>query len=124
LRCHVLTETNADSKPKSHYVDYVDLHAIFIMSFPCTQCGLCCQHIDRVEQLHDYHSGDGRCYFYIDNIGCSIYKHRPLVCRVDEGYEQLFSSLITKQDYYEKNSEACNSLQVAHGLDKIFRIIL
>lgn len=93
------------------------------MSFPCTKCGLCCIHIDKVEQLAHYHSGDGICMHYDPQIGCKIYQDRPIICKIDEGYEQFFSTLMSLQKYYKVNADACNQLQIEHQLDKKFRII-
>lgn len=94
------------------------------MSFPCTKCGLCCQNISKIEQLKEFHSGDGVCKYYIINEGCSIYEHRPDVCRIDEGYIKFFSEIISHSDYYQKNADVCNQLQEKNNIDINFRVIL
>ena len=94
------------------------------MSFPCSQCGLCCQHIDKVAQLHDYQLASGNCRFYAEGVGCTIYENRPVVCKVDVGYEKFFSTIISKKDYYKENANTCNKLQILYGLDEKFRVIL
>ena len=94
------------------------------MTFPCTQCGLCCKNIDKVPQLDGYHAGDGICFHYNENVGCTIYANRPDVCRVDEGYQKFFSLLMTKQDYYIKNAQICNQMQTASNLDEKYRVVL
>ena len=99
-----------------------NLYKILNMSFPCTKCGLCCQHIDKVIQLSAYHSGDGICIHYDPNIGCKIYSNRPDVCRIDDGYTKFFQKRISRQAYYKKNAEMCNQLQTEHNLDKKFRV--
>ncbi len=68
------------TKVKTKPARYVFLNLI-IMSFPCTKCGLCCKHIDKVKQLSDYHTGDGICIYYDPKIGCQIYPNRPYICK-------------------------------------------
>ncbi len=94
------------------------------MSYPCTQCGLCCKNIQSVESLSTFHLGDGVCINYDDSVGCTIYNERPDVCRIDEGYKKFFSSVISFSDYYKKNAEVCNQLQKTAGMDNKFRVIL
>lgn len=94
------------------------------MTFPCTKCGLCCKNIDKIPQLSHYHAGDGICFHYNDDVGCTIYANRPDVCRVDEGYQKFFSLLIKKQDYYIKNAQICNQIQIANNLDEKYRVVL
>lgn len=53
------------------------------MPFPCTECGLCCQQIQNIVELKEFHLGDGVCIYYQDQK-CSIYENRPIVCRVDD----------------------------------------
>ena len=94
------------------------------MSFPCSQCGLCCQHIDKVAQLHDYQLASGIFCFYAEGVGCTIYYNISDVCKVDVGYEKFFSTIISKKDYYKENANTCNKLQILYGLDEKFRVIL
>ncbi|MDW1821580.1 YkgJ family cysteine cluster protein [Vibrio sp. Vb1018] len=94
------------------------------MSYPCTKCGLCCKNIKSVIALHEYHSGDGVCKFYVESEGCSIYEQRPIYCRIDEGYKELFSKVITLKEYYKKNAEVCNQLQEENKLDVYYRVNL
>lgn len=63
--------------------------------FPCTGCGECCRHINRVEQLAVYDRGDGVCIYLSGNL-CSIYKDRPEICRVDYMYEKV-SAIICQE---------------------------
>ncbi|MGI9280371.1 MAG: YkgJ family cysteine cluster protein [Endozoicomonas sp.] len=94
------------------------------MSFPCTRCGLCCKNIKHIEPLSRMHNGDGVCVHYSPEIGCAIYDKRPIHCRIDEGYEILFSQIVEKHEYYQKNADVCNQLQRATGMDSSFRIEL
>ena len=94
------------------------------MSFPCSRCGACCKNLHHIKPLASFHSGDGICNYYSESLGCRIYQHRPLLCRIDEGYEVLFSRLLDKKSYYEKNARACNLLQKQAGLDDHFRVKL
>ena len=90
--------------------------------FPCTQCGACCKSIEGIDFLANYNE-NGRCNKLVDNR-CSIYDDRPLLCRIDEAYEQIFSPYITKQAFYEQNALACNQLQEKLGIDVKFRVVL
>ena len=94
------------------------------MNFPCTQCGLCCQQIKGVQALENYHLGDGLCIYYEASVGCEIYQSRPDICRIDEGYVLFFTKIISHQDYYQKNADACNKLQIKNNMDKRFRVKL
>ena len=94
------------------------------MSFPCTRCGLCCQNITGIEELEGFDAGGGKCKHYSKQKGCLIYKERPLVCRIDEGYKRLFSQQIGIKEYYEKNAEVCNFLQQEKGYPSRYRVNL
>ena len=94
------------------------------MIFPCTRCGQCCKNIGGIPQLKFHHSGDGVCCFYSERNGCLIYKDRPDVCRIDEGYSKFFSKQLSLDDYYKKNASICNELQETAVLDISYRIII
>jgi len=94
------------------------------MSFPCTQCGLCCQNIDKLELLRDFHPGDGVCIHYQPGVGCMIYEQRPLACRVDEGYQVFAGDLLSREEYYRGNAQVCNQLQEAAGFPRDWRVKL
>ena len=78
-------------------------------TFPCYKCGECCRHLNENCLYRDLDRGDGICKFLEGNL-CSIYSERPLICRIDSAYDVFFSKFITKEEYYEKNISACNSL--------------
>ena len=78
--------------------------------FYCDKCGECCRYLNRSEIYKDLDSGDGVCRYLEENL-CSIYKDRPLICRVDESYELYFSSIYTKDEYYKLNIEACENIK-------------
>ena len=42
---------------------------------------------------------------------CSIYKDRPLLCRVDESYEVFFKGIMSREIYDKLNYEACERLK-------------
>jgi len=93
--------------------------------FPCTKCGLCCQHIETIEELKDFDVGNGVCKYFntIDN-SCSIYETRPDICRIDKMYEIKYKYFFTKNDFYIENAKICNKLQETHKFNKSFRIII
>lgn len=94
------------------------------MSYACTQCGLCCQNIENIEQLSHLNRGDGTCIHFQEKDGCTIYESRPLACQVDAGYEVFASNLMSQKEYYTKNAVVCNKLQELAGLPTIFRVII
>lgn len=94
------------------------------MTFPCTQCGLCCQNIGEVTELKHWDTGNGTCKHFDQAAGCKIYKERPLVCRIDEGYQLFKNQFPSKQAFYEANAKICNDLQQANGSSLIFRVNL
>ncbi len=78
--------------------------------FICNQCGECCRHLGQSEVYAKLDRGDGVCRYLKRNI-CSIYKNRPLLCRVDECYEMFFKSQYNYEEYKKLNYEACNLLK-------------
>ncbi|NLM01602.1 MAG: YkgJ family cysteine cluster protein [Treponema sp.] len=78
--------------------------------FECDKCGLCCSHIGDNELYKNLDRGDGVCKFLKDNL-CSIYEHRPLLCRVDESWKNIFSSEISLESFYELNYQGCKALK-------------
>jgi len=92
------------------------------MSFPCTLCGACCRSIEGISFLEEYNDA-GTCKKMMDNQ-CSIYDDRPLLCRVDESYQEIFSEYMTLTEYYIENAKACNELQEKLNIDKSFRVVI
>jgi Fe-S-cluster containining protein len=80
------------------------------MMFKCSQCGVCCRHLDRSELYRELDRGDGVCRYLKGNL-CSIYENRPLLCRIDESYDKYFSEIYTRDEYYRLNEQACKILQ-------------
>ena len=80
------------------------------MMFKCSQCGVCCRHLDRSELYRELDRGDGVCRYLKGNL-CSIYENRPLLCRIDESYDKYFSEIYTRDEYYRLNEQGCKILQ-------------
>ncbi len=91
------------------------------ISFPCTKCGLCCQHIDRVPELAEYDAGNGICKYLSDNL-CSIYDNRPDICRVDVMYTTKYSRLFNREEFFMYNLLACKQLQTNIGLREAIQV--
>lgn len=84
--------------------------------FHCDGCGLCCRAVGLTEAYRHLDRGDGICtYLDTRTNKCSIYDHRPEICRVDGLYESLFKEHMTLDDYYELNYNACETLK---GLER------
>jgi hypothetical protein len=64
-----------------------------------------------VEQLYDYHNGDGVCR-YLDqkNLQCKIYEHRPIICNVEKSYEFYFNAKFSEDEYLKMNYKGCDIL--------------
>ena len=79
--------------------------------FPCHGCGKCCRHVDQSPQTRGLDRGDGIClHFNEAGKQCMIYAHRPLVCRVEEYYDQHLSSQIAWEKFVEINLQICARL--------------
>lgn len=86
--------------------------------FDCDICGECCRHLDILAHIPDIAQldrGDGICR-HLSGDRCSIYADRPLLCRVDEGFEKLFSSTMSNEEYYSICSSACDELKSRKGM--------
>ena len=91
-----------------------------MQKFPCTECGACCASIDGIDFLSKYND-NGKC-MHLQNNRCEIYEKRPLLCRIDEAFDAIFSEYMTKEEYYFTNALSCNELQEKKNIDKKFRI--
>ena len=79
--------------------------------FECNMCGLCCRNIHLIDQLKDYHNGDGICmYLDLKTNLCAIYENRPIICNVEKSYQVYFSQLYTEEEYIEMNHKGCKVL--------------
>lgn len=78
--------------------------------FQCEHCGCCCRNLDKSDVYAPLDRGDGVCK-YLRGNDCSIYENRPLLCRVDESYEHFFSRIMTREEYYAVNKQACERLR-------------
>ena len=68
------------------------------MSFKCDQCGICCRNIGEIEELSNFHNGDGICKYLLPNNLCSIYSERPIWCNVDLYYDQFLTTKMTRDE--------------------------
>lgn len=96
-----------------------------IDDFPCDGCGLCCVRVDSSPYLQglERKEKDGICrYFDVKRKRCKIYKHRPLICNVKEGYLRLFKDSMSWQEFYFENIKACLQLKEAHKQGKLLKV--
>lgn len=70
--------------------------------YKCEHCGCCCRNLDKSDIYASLDRGDGVCKYLVGN-DCSIYENRPLLCRIDESYDSMFSSLMTREEFYKIN---------------------
>jgi hypothetical protein len=78
--------------------------------FECDACGHCCRNLDKSSIYSELDRGDGTCKYLVGDL-CSIYENRPLICRVDESYEKFFKDIMSLEEYYKLNCEACIRLK-------------
>lgn len=56
--------------------------------------------------------GDGVCKHFDDSLKlCTIYEKRPLLCNIDEMYNQFFCEIMSKKEYYNLNYAGCKMLK-------------
>jgi len=84
--------------------------------FPCTSCGACCRRAHLVPDFPEPVKEDGSCTHLKKGNTCAIYETRPLICRVDDMYEQFFKEKVSKEDFYEANLATCRMLQKEDGV--------
>ena len=78
--------------------------------FDCDKCGACCTNLNKSPIYDSLHDGDGICRFLKGNL-CTIYKDRPLICRVDDCYEFLFKNRMSYEEYIGLNRRYCQELK-------------
>lgn len=80
--------------------------------FPCTQCGLCCEHVYLSKETLYLDRGDGKCRHYSDiSRLCLVYENRPEICCIDTQYRKYYSDKYSWPLFVEKNLEVCRLLQ-------------
>lgn len=80
------------------------------MMFSCEHCGCCCRNLDKSNIYASLNRGDGVCK-YLNGKDCSIYENRPLLCRVDESYDRIYRSIMSRDLFYRMNKQVCKKLQ-------------
>ena len=82
--------------------------------FQCDKCGLCCKTVGS-NQLYKYLANEaGVCINFDTRTNlCKIYQDRPVICRVDEFYNNYLSQTMSHEEYYELNYAACKILKNA-----------
>lgn len=78
--------------------------------FEYDKCGECCRNLDKSPIYKELHDGDGICRFLNGNE-CSIYNERPIICRIDEGYDAFFKNEMTYEAYLRATYECCKILK-------------
>lgn len=64
-----------------------------------------------MEELSNFHNGDGICKYLLPNNLCSIYSERPIWCNVDLYYDQFLTTKMTRDEWYSLNEKACLGLK-------------
>jgi Fe-S-cluster containining protein len=93
------------------------------MSFHCTQCGLCCENMDKVlaaqhpqpwmqELVKAFPYGtkpNGQCEQFENGV-CLVYERRPLLCDIERIADEVDIGM-TKDEWFELNYQGCRTLQ-------------
>lgn len=82
--------------------------------FQCERCGCCCRNLNKSDIYAMLDRGDGICK-YLKGNDCTIYENRPLLCQVDKSYDSMFSTLMTREQFYKINKKVCKVLQKSEG---------
>ena len=88
------------------------------LKFFCDKCGLCCEHLPKLDLYADLDGGTGKCIYFDDKTRlCTIYESRPLKCNVEKAYE-WFQCHMSYEEYLQKNREACYLLKKKYWNEK------
>lgn len=80
--------------------------------FPCDSCGICCQNVHLSEETSHLDRGDGTCVNFSDSTRlCNIYESRPLICRVEDYYNEHLSHSYEWDAFIEINISICEKLK-------------
>lgn len=80
--------------------------------FPCDRCGLCCRNLSLSSLYSDLDDGHGVCrYFNAKTNKCNIYERRPLKCNIDAMYNKYYAKVMTREEFYQINMQACSALK-------------
>lgn len=103
------------------------------MDFQCNGCGCCCKHIGNavriLRSVVNGHPGDpeidprlqvlidfpfnydqsGQCEKYDEQVGCTVYENRPLICQVNSMYD-FYKEELTYDQYVKETQSSCNLL--------------
>lgn len=94
------------------------------MTYPCTQCGLCCRLVSHSARTAQLDRGDGVCIHFVESTDlCGIYDQRPAVCRVDEAYVD-YAETMSLVEFYAANAEICNALQKSFGVAGVRKVLV
>ena len=82
-----------------------------LKTFPCTQCGACCRHVNFSELTEYLDRGDGICRHYdFESKLCRIYETRPEICRIDIFYQKKKKKQLSWNEFVDLNLIACKQL--------------
>lgn len=89
------------------------------MKFQCDKCGACCRLLNLFGPAYSsLDRGDGVCkYLDLDTNLCKIYETRPIICNVEQGYKEFFSS-IPYEEYINKTMDGCKKLKFIYQQQK------
>ena len=103
------------------------------MTYPCSNCGVCCNRIDKAIAAIGIASKEldskfyfpftwndkGRCEMLTEENKCAVYDNRPTICNIDSLHKMID---IPIEEFYKMNIEACNKMMNEENIDKKYRI--
>lgn len=93
--------------------------------FLCHGCGACCmmvgeiladeknvnaEYLPLVKEFPYKADEAGWCEKLDENMQCTVYEERPMLCRVKETWVRLFAKSISMKKYFENTTLACRKL--------------
>ncbi len=102
--------------------------------FSCHGCGACCMMVGDLLKSDDNVNPEyltllkafpykadknGWCEKMDEDLKCSVYEERPLLCRINDTWKALFSKDQKLEDYHAKTTMACKRLmEIKLGMTK------
>lgn len=81
-------------------------------AFPCNSCGGCCRKVANSKETAWLDRGDSVCKHFDEETNlCLIYESRPLVCQIENYYDEHLSEKFSWTEFIQINLNICEKLQ-------------
>lgn len=92
------------------------------MRFECIACGACCRRAGLIPGFPEPTDETGRCVHLMPDNRCSIYERRPLICNVDQVWDEHLAGTITRERWHRLIHAGCNEMMRVDGIPHAFAI--